>query len=243
MLNETLVLKRLKRRLGVNYNMALTEEDYMDIVVEESLITFSTYYPYIIQGIKVHESDALPITNNDGVTNNCSLYTVSAEQGVQYIGLEYMYYPSNENNNFFLPNGGATLTESVAQKIKSYLPNSSIRFTGKFEFPNLIRIDPPPNMHQDFVVNMLRCRYLYEIQLGLRELFLKLVEYDVKIAIYNELKNVAEDGIYNGINVRSSISNYESAESDRDELLEKFEGDYYKNPERFEAIFNSQGGY
>jgi hypothetical protein len=79
-----------------------------------------------------------------------------------------------------------------------------------------------------------------EIPMGLQEYFMRLFTYDCKLAIYNEFPSARDSGTINGIEVNTSISDFNSASSDREALLEIFEGDYYTNPDRFAALVSQQ---
>ena len=77
---------------------------------------------------------------------------------------------------------------------------------------------------------------LSEIPFGLQEYFKRLFVLDVKSAIYNEFPTARETGVLNGVEINTNISDFSDAESDRNSLLETFDGDWMTNPDRFEAL-------
>jgi hypothetical protein len=238
MIDETMLLRRLQRKLGSQIYSAFNPEWFMDICNEESLITFSTYYPFLIKNIIVTIDYAIPsIQVQTGQQAQCAVYSIPKDNpDDMYLGIEWSYFPGNHNEGSSFSGLNPMLTDALYQKVRSYLPIPPIRYMAYFEPPNLCKVQPIPTVHQDFVLTMQRVRYLTEIPMGLREYFLKLFELDVKNSIFNEIKNARNTGVYNGIEVTTYIDEYSTAESERQEILDVFENDYYKNPERFETM-------
>jgi len=60
------------------------------------------------------------------------------------------------------------------------------------------------------------------------------------MAIYEELKNARDNVVIGGIELNTYINEYNDAVSKREDIIEKMQNDYYKDPERFEAIMRRQ---
>jgi hypothetical protein len=237
MLNETMLLRHLQRQLGSDIFGAFETDWYMDILNEETLITYSTYYPFLIKGIVIQQKDAIESWHPQTGQKAFYRYKIPMENpDDRIIGIEWFYFAGNHNEGSTFSGLNPILTDALMQKVKSYMPIPAIRFMARFQPPDLCYVEPVPFVHQDFTLVVNRVRYLHEIPLTMRLYFLKLFTYDVKDAIYNEIKSARESGTYNGIEVNSYISDYSSANADRDALLEVFEADYFKNPERFETL-------
>jgi hypothetical protein len=85
---------------------------------------------------------------------------------------------------------------------------------------------------------MQRLTRLHEIPLYYRELLLQLCTCDIKIALYNEFKNLRDGSAnYQGLEVNSYIGEFQDAKAERKELLETFRKDFFKNPLRFSSNF------
>jgi hypothetical protein len=238
MITETMLLRRLQRKLGSEIYDAFDTEWYMDILNEESLITFSTYYPFLIKNIVMTSSAAIPsVQPQTGNRAQYAIYKIPKENPDDtYIGIEWSYFASNGTEGSSYSGLNPMLTDALYQKVKSLLPIPPIRFIATFEAPDLCRVAPAPLAHLDFALTMQRVRRLSEVPIAMREYFLRLFEYDVKDSIFNEFKSARTSGVYNGIEINTYIDEYSSAANDRNELLEVFEGDYFKDPSRYEVI-------
>lgn len=231
MITETMILGRLKRRLGTEIFETIGPESMLETIREESLITWSTYYPKIVRGIRIDRSHWVPEYNE----NNYAMfrrYKVPLEKDQTLIGLEIAFHPLNTPRDIL--SGGSMVSSALKGQLQALMPQYKISV--RFEAPFFVCLDPPSANHQNFTINVQRVLQFYEIPMAYREYFLKLCEYDVKMAIYEEFRDMRDDTIYAGADVKARISDFESAEGKRDELLDVLEGDWYKNPERFEAI-------
>lgn len=242
MLNETMVLRRLQRSLGSDIYSAFDTQWYLDILEEETLITFSTYYPFQITGVAIRSEYGIPSIHPQTGQKAVYKYKIPKESPDDvYIGIEWSYFPGNHNEGSTYSGMNPILTDAMYQNLRSYLPIPPLRFVAKFEPPDICVVDPIPLSHVDFTLIMNRVRKLHEIPLNFKEIFLKLFTYDVKDAIYNEIKSARDSGIYNGIEVNTYISDFSTASSDRDTLIELLEEKYAFEPARYATLM--QFGY
>lgn len=130
------------------------------------------------------------------------------------------------------------MVDAAFAKIRSLEPIPPIKYTCTFEEPNFCLISPYRRNHVDFTLVMQRKIKLSEIPNGLEEYFLRLFTLDCKLALYNEFPAARESGVINGIEVNTTLSDFSNAAADREALLDIFEDDYYKNPDRFSAFFD-----
>jgi hypothetical protein len=236
--NETILLRKLQRRIGSKLFQAVDTSFFIDILHEETLDTFSTYYPKLVKGIKITQNYAIPTYDPVNHMQRFQRYKIPKyDQDIEYIGIEQTIMQDQGFENTFT-SITPPLVDAAFGKIRSLLPTTVISYTTTFEEPDFCVVSPYRNNHIDFVLIMQRKTRLSEVGMGLQEYFMRLFAYDCKLAIYNEFPAARESGTINGVEVNTSISDFNSASSDRESLLEVFEGDYYTNPDRFASMFN-----
>jgi hypothetical protein len=238
--NETLVLRKLQRRIGSKIFGAIEIDFFIDILYEETIDTFSSYYPKLVKGIKITRQNAIPTYDPVNHIQQFHRYKIPKySDDIEYIGIEQCIMQDQGFENVFT-GLNPPLLDAAFNKIRSLTPYPVISYTTTFEAPDFFIVSPYRANHTDFVLIMQRKIRLSEIAMGLQEYFMRLFTYDCKLAIYNEFPSARESGTINGIEVNTSISDFNGASSDREALLEVFEGDYYTNPDRMAAIFSQQ---
>lgn len=239
--NETLLLRRLQRRIGSKLYSCVPESFFIDILNEESLETFSSYYPKLVKGIKITLADAIPTIDPINHVQEYHRYKIpKLNPEDEYIGIEQALFNGQGYDQCML-GFNPPLADAAFSKIRSLMPIPQVRWTASFIAPDFCEVTPYRRNHVDFVLILQRRTRLEEIANGLQEYFLRLFTLDVKLALYNEFPSARESGTINGIEVNTTISDFNSAQSDRDSLLEIFEGDFQTNPERFQAITEQWG--
>jgi hypothetical protein len=238
--NETILLRKLQRRLGSKIFGAIDTDFFIDILYEETIDTFSTYYPKLVKGIKITRENAIPTYDPVNNIQQFHRYKIPKyNQDIEYIGIEQCIMQDQGFDNVFT-GLNPPLVDAAFNKIRSLLPYPTVSYTTTFESPDFCLVNPYRANHMDFVLIMQRKVRLQEIPMGLQEYFMRLFTFDCKLALYNEFPSARDSGTINGIEVNTSISDFNSASSDREALLEVFESDYYTNPERFSAMFSQQ---
>ena len=228
-INPTSLLRHIKMMLGVPYKqIPISDADIMDIVYEESLFTFSTFYPYMVD---------ITIETDDRVSEDrLGVYFLDTSDQVgeelDIIGVNKMFrqdgfyttslYPIYREADWVDLQLSADLTSAV-----------QVPTTFKFFAPNKIEVFPKSYSYYKFLVQ-LKCvhpRHLGTIPMGLRDYFYKLATLDVKIALYYMLKNYDNLNTPYG-NIELKIDDYEQAVQDREQLIELFKANYWKEPNR-----------
>lgn len=241
MLNETMLLNNLKLALGDDLFDGLDPEWLIHIMETRTQNSFSILYPKIVKGILIQEKHRIKSVHPQTGQEAYYQYLIpnEAEGRYAFINIENYYFPGNFMNDRYtgmMP----MLTDTMAGALRSLSPTPVIRTSVTFEPPNIAVLDPIPKVHRDFSLNMQRVRALSEFPLFFFEMFLDLYTADVKSAIYNKFKNARDGATIGGVEVKTFIDEYSSAESDRKELIATYRKDYFKNPERFEAILQNQ---
>lgn len=241
-LNETTLLNHLSRRIGSKLFSCINPDEYIEVLRDETLTTWSTYYPKIIKGIKITMSNAIPTYDPQNNLQEYHRYRIpkfNAED--EYIGIESFHFVGDGWEQAMV--GNATpLMGAIWGKIRSLQPVPPIRWTCNFEAPDFVEVFPYRKSHVNFVLDMQRLTRLNEIPSGLWETFKKLYVLDVKSYIYHEYPSARDNGVINGVEIQTDISEFSNAESDRDSLLnDTLDNDWFLEPSRFAAL-NKQGG-
>ena len=226
--NPSTLLRYIKRKLGAShFDIPLDDKEIMEVCLDESLYTFSKYYPFMYP-LALSPKDAL----NDDTTekNRCKYYLKT--DGLEIMGVAKMYrgegyingglYPRFNSDNIFEMQMNADLGSAVE------IPDTFI-----FIPPNIIETYPKYVGNQDLMV-VCKCvhpSHLGTIPLSLRDQFFRLCELDVKISIYQILKNYDQlNTAYGTIDLK--LQDYENAEDQRRELLEQWDANFLREPNR-----------
>lgn len=223
-INPTTVLRHVKRKLGASHKpLPLGDEDILDTIYEETLYTFSNYFPLmwkvVVDGTK------------DNVLGELGVYTLKTD-GLEILGVAKMMrgegfvngslYPQIRSNNIFDMQMGADI-------------GSMIEIPDTFQFipPNRVEVFPKyvSNRNILFVVKCIHPRHLGTIPLAMRDQFFRLCELDVKVSLFPILKNYDQLNTAFG-NIDLKIDDLERAEDERKELLDIWDTQYLKEAGR-----------
>lgn len=225
-INPSTVLRHIHMKLGTAYRpIPLTDEDIMEIIFQESLYTFSNFYPFKYN---------LTFNGSENVVpGQMGMYRIPIQdKGLEILGISKLWrsegyytgelYPNYCTNDFFELQIATDFSSAV-----------QVPDTFRFIEPNVVEIFPKSRINYQLMVE-LKCihpQHLGTIPLSLREEFFKLCVLDVKIALWNILKNYDQlSTAFGQINLR--IEDFEQAETERRELLELWRQQYYKEPGR-----------
>jgi hypothetical protein len=190
----------------------------------------------IIRGIPIRRKDGIESIDLNG---NRAIYRYKIPAnvlppGTEWIKINLTNHPSNFSDGSYYSGMNPILTDAAMQMVRSYLPNTPIKYLSKLLPPDVVEVEPVPGTHIDFSIDASRTRLLTEIQPTMRDYFSKLFILDVKIALYEDLlRSARENGMYSGIEVTSYISDWSNAASERDALIEIFDGDWWKSSDLF----------
>ena len=232
-LTESSLLNHLRREISPPIYDSFTPDFFTDILYEKTLVEYSTYYPDWIKNVAIKSSNAIPrIDPISGLTNNSSLYKIPNydPQHVMYLDIDMFRHPCNERNDY-AGIGYAGVAENLVFKTLTMFNQTRTLITASFERPDLIYLDPAPESHMDFLVNIKIRTHLSRIPTGMMFLFRDLFICDVKIDIFNELPNLRDSANLGGIEIDSRIGNFESAKDTKKDILEKFEANWFREPE------------
>lgn len=176
-LTRTMVLRYLNRMLGTTVQeLEITEEEMMRVVFQESLITFSKYFPYKYRTM---------ITRKDALDPKYpNIYTIPNDDRLQIIGVHNIWI---DNMNQF----GGSLLPVVAepfamQELNDLLSATVARPTFEFRAPNLLTIRPKLINNDGAMVELkaVHPEHMKTIPLNMRDEFLRLCLDDVLLSLY-----------------------------------------------------------
>jgi len=241
MLDINTLLKRMKRRIPSPVYNSVDKKFFIDVLNEETLTTYSEYYPKIKKGIIVTKDMGIKSRNGRSKKTKIASYALPLDKNESpYIGISVFYHPFNNSKGSLY---SQTPIGSFTNKVLGSLNFPDIRYTPSFISPNIITIDPPPRMHHDFTVNMKQLRELREVKNGYSEWIKKLFEADCKIALYYKFYTISSGSSYGGVEMKDMISEFKDYNSVRESLIEEFEQDFYKDPDMIEEIMHGNTGY
>lgn len=213
-LTPTMVLRYINRMLGAAVQtIELTEEEIMRVVFQESLYTYSKFFPYRYRMI-LHESDSV----GEGLTNT---YRIPNTDRLEIVGIHDVWL---DNHNQF---GGTLLPISSdpfqAQFLSDTLSMTITPTTFEFRAPNLIVIRPRIMRLGSAMVEVkaVHPKHLKTIPISMRDEFLNLCLYDVLLSLYpirHRFENYST--IYG--NLSPFFEMVDNAASNKQDLLERW---------------------
>ena len=220
------LLRHIKSNLGSTVRpLPITDDEIMEIVIEESLPTFSKFYPYMY-----------PVTinpNRDKIEdrNRSSVYVMDTN-GMEILGVAKVYrtdgatednrYPYYATNNIF--------DMAIAN---NYLSLTNVPETFQFYPPSLVELFPKNFSDTDFMV-VTKCVHLPSLQtipINLKDEFFQLADIDVRIALYPILKQYDQLNTPFG-QIDLKINDLEDAKNERKEIIETFTSKFLKESNR-----------
>lgn len=232
-LTPQLLLSKLKRRLGIkSLVLPFTDDDLMDIFYEDTLPTFSIYFPARVPfkvdlGLcKSADKVAVPIAGQKS-------FHLPLPENLNVIEVEDIEFLDERIGTYWVPPLGAMdawdlfASEMEQAKLESMM---SIPITHQFLEPDILVLDQPACMYNQAVkLNLLveHSKDLSTLKYSYLDYIMDLFAADAKIALYEDMKHHDKiDTTFNQIDLK--IDEWADAKNDRKELI-----DYWK--ERFLA--------
>ena len=241
MISKSELCRKYKRELGDQIFHLISESFIEEVLHDESLRVFSDYYPQLVS-ILIRAQDAIPYRDYNGKVYNYRMYKIPqaptfgqmSTSQFEWRDIENYYICGNDTSDIY--SGGNFMLNQFFLSARSDMPHTRSYYTITFTEPDTLIVDPPQVQHRNFTVIMQANRTLSTIPRNMQELFMQLAVADLKIAIYNKYKHETGNQVYGGVEIETKIEDFADAKSDRLEILKTYESDFYKNPERFEAI-------
>jgi hypothetical protein len=222
MLSLSYVVNRLKARMGAKVRrLEITDEQLVDLIMKETIPTFSIYFPYQ-HTIKIN-------LKKDRVNNFNNRFFLRSDIPFNSVT---RIYPDSGN---LVGNSGMS-GFGCNSGMEGLMMQASANMQSFYSVPTTFRFIPPFQLEIDPVNigGIINCDLNAEhpdvatIHAGLREEFLLLAEYDMKIDLLGQRRFFASIGTVFG-EVNLNLETLESAEDKRTELLQKFDDKHYLN--------------
>lgn len=228
-LNTTYLLRHIKRMLGATHRpLPIEDEEILEIVKQETLFTFSKYYPFQFN---------IRVTPNDRVPGENGVYFIDG-QGLEILGVSKVFRSEPTDYGFgdyyYASQSIMSPYQAMQMQVNNDLMSiSQVPYTFNFIPPNRVELFPKNiiDEHMVITVKAIHPDHLGTIPLSFREEFFQLALLDVKISLWHILKH------YSGLSTAVGsfdlkIEDFEAAESERKDLLEKFDTMYMKEANR-----------
>ena len=220
-LTPTAVLRYLNRMLGASMQeLELNEDEMMRVVFQESLNTFSKYFPYFFK-IPIKRSDSI----GGGYTN---VYRIPNDDHIEIFGVHRVWL---DNMNQF----GGSLLPLVNDPLQQQLLNDTLSMlitptTFTYEAPDLVTIRPKIERAGTAMIEVkgVHPKHMRTIPIAMRDQFLRLCLDDVLLSLY-PLRHRFESMSTPYGNIQLFLEQMDNAASDKAELLEKWQNEFIKD--------------
>lgn len=238
------VLKIAKRRLGLNLlPQVFSDSELLDILYEETIPTFSIYFPcrYNMK-VDLNQCRKAPEASYACDDSYAQAFHLDVPYNMNIIEIEDMKYIELSTNSFYSPtvSFGSSFDIFSGQVMQGMMESMmSFNTTWEFREPDIFIVKAPMS-RVDNVVN-LSCLITHSndmstIKFSYKDFIIKLYVIDLKIALYEQLKIYDKtDTTFNQIDLK--IDKWESAEDERQSLLEEWEGRFLYH--RAKTIYRS----
>lgn len=243
MINTTIVANYLAEKLGLSHtNIEISLSDLVKLVQRRTIDTFSEWYPhpfiYFIDANDDSQLGRLPgeyFLNLDNIPGEILGVYEMITEGLGSFGtpeptkLQY-------NNHSYPFNYGSDRIE--AQMVANLASINKVPVTLKFNHPNHLRVYSRTELNLyniGFKMGLRHNRNFITITPNMERTFLELAEYDAKDIIYNIRKNYKSISTSFG-DFEMNIEEYEGMMSNKKDLFEKFDKNYWKTANR-QAIY------
>lgn len=228
MLNATIILRHLEKKLGYRFNdLEISANDILENIQTDTLETFSKYFPYVkrhyintvddvVEGYynQYYLKTDLPVI----AVKNVFLGNHSGDGGDPYATARYCI----KHNNL------------IDMQIRSDLASlTNVPVTFNYIYPNIVEIFPN-NYTKGQILAELHCVHPKDfstIPLNLKDEFLKLCLYDTQEVLYQIRHRFANLQTAFG-NIELFIDDLQNATDKKEELMERWRRNAYKSSKR-----------
>lgn len=230
-MNMSMLMSNLKMDTGISF-ITLPLDDFdnriKDMITSRTVRTFSQFFPQKKEVII--ELAKLPCVKSEYTEN---IYELDHIEGRRVIAVDNVRMNDYVRNGaFFDPVGdigiGTYTDMMLAQASADLISLATPPFTFQFEQPNLLHIYNLGTIGYTVIIEALveHAHNLSSIPFTMEESFYELALIDFKRFLYSNLKHFNEIQTVNGtINLR--IDEWQNAESERKELLDKWTSIYH----------------
>jgi hypothetical protein len=225
MLSSTYIIRFIEKKLGYKFNeLEITHDEILENIQEESLITFSKYYPY-----QVMET----IDDSQKVEDTANEYYINTD--FEILGVAKLY----DNFSMYvdvglMPNNIRQMADPMSRQFMADATSINRNpLVYQFNHPNTITVMPALYMLKQAKVklNCVHPNHFGTIPTNLQDEFLKLALYDTKESLYQIRHRFANLQTAFG-NIELFIDDLAEASDKKQELLENWRKNFAKQSNR-----------
>lgn len=220
-LTLTTVLRYINRMLGATMQeLELTEEEIIRIVLQESLMTYSKYFPYHYK-INITDKDSI----GGGYTN---VYRLPNDDRLEIIGVHRVWLTSmNQYGSNLLPMVNDPFQTQLFNDVTSMMITPT---TFEYQAPNLLTIRPKIQRNSGAMIEVkaVHPKHLKTIPIAMRDQFLRLCLDDVLISLY-PLRHRFESFNTPYGTIQPFLDMVDGAASDKEELIAYWRENFLKD--------------
>jgi len=217
----TMVLRYINRMLGITVQeLEISEEEIMRVVFQESLATFSKYFPY-------HFKES--VTDADSIGGGYSnVYIIPNKDRLEIIGVHRVWLDNmNQFGGSLLPLVNDAMT---SQLLNDFLSKSITPVTFQYDAPNMVTIRPKiRNLQTALIeVNAVHPKHLKTVPMNMRDQFLRLCLDDVLLSLYPIRHRFESYSTAYG-SLTPFFEMVDGAQADKTELIEYWKDNFLKD--------------
>jgi hypothetical protein len=224
MLNTTKILRHIEKKMGYKFNeLEISPEEIIENIQEETLVTFSKYFPY--QTETVISDD----TKVEGTSNEYYLETEFDILGVARVHDNYTMYAGGGllpySTNMVDPMSGQWTADAISMNKNPLVY--------QFNHPNTVTVQPALYVMRDtkVLLNVVHPKHFGTIDTSLQDEFLKMAVLDTKEVLYQLRHRFANLQTAFG-SIELFIDDLQDAPDKKEELLEKWRRNFAKRSNR-----------
>lgn len=220
-LTLTMVLRYINRMLGnVIHEIELSEEEIIRVVLQESLMTYSKYFPYQYRET-ITQADCI----GGGYDN---VFRIPNKDRLEIIGVHRVWL--DHQNQF----GGSIMPlvndPFTTQMLNDTLSMTMTPVTFEYQAPNLLTIRPKMKYLTNCLVELkaVHPKHLKTIPISMREQFCRLALDDVLLSLY-PLRHRFESFSTPYGSIQPFLDMVDGAASDKEDLINTWKENYLKD--------------
>lgn len=231
------LLKLIKQHCGI-YSITLPVDDdqlYQDIILDDTLLTFSTYYPRVLSvpanlnELRIDNDKQNTVADMSNIYKLPPIVTDASDRII--IGIESIH-PYNDMRYQSVPSAYETIESfqalAISQTVGDLASVMEPPFLPEFLPPDRFRVNNGTYYKDQIIINveLSFSKELYDIPITLRQAFYKLALLDAKRYFWNQMKYYKEfQTAIASFNLQ--IDDWADAESKREDLLEQWDQQFH----------------
>jgi hypothetical protein len=216
----TMVLRYINRNLGaLLQELELSKDEMMRVVFQESLPTYSKYYPYKYR---------LTVGNSSFVPGSLNTYQIPNEDQLEIIGIHKVFISNMAQfGSTMIP---LSYNPFETQIFNDYVSMTVTPVTWQYLPPNQVTVFPKIVNYQEAIleVKAIHPKHMKTIPMNMRDEFLRLCLLDILVSMY-PLRHRFESFTTPYGTMQPFMEMVDRATDDRKELLEKWNTMFLKD--------------